>query len=90
MVFIEVAVLAVGLAEVVKPKNYLLEQEQDYIHGNDSDSIKVGSLKCLNEELQSVANLDSISKHSLAEAFVSDKESSHNLNSEEIEIHLEE
>lgn len=90
VVLMEVVVLAVALAEVIKPKNYLLEQQEDYIHGNDNDSVKVDSLKCLNEELQSASNLDAEQKNPLAEQFISEKESSNELQSEEIEFQVEE
>lgn len=48
------------------------------------------SLKCLNEELQSANNLEGEQRNSLAEAFISEKENILNLNSEEIEFHVEE
>jgi hypothetical protein len=44
----------------------------------------------LNEELQSANNLEGEQRNSLAEAFISEKENILNLNSEEIEFHVEE
>lgn len=41
VVLLEVMLLFVSLAEMIKPKGYLLENAGDYAHGNDIDSMKI-------------------------------------------------
>jgi hypothetical protein len=47
VVLLEVMLLFVSLAEMIKPKGYLLENAADYAHGNEIDSVKIESMKCI-------------------------------------------
>ncbi len=46
-----------SLAEMIKPKGYLLENASDYIHGMDNDTVKVDPLNPI-EELHSGSGID--------------------------------